>query len=404
MLAGMAQPKRPTYKIACMPADGIGPEVINAGIEVLKTLAWVLGEFQLEFDLLEWGTDYFNKHGKYVPDDVLETLKQYDAILCGAVATSGQSVLENCNATQVRKLIHFLTDVPHSLWALHQAICQPLQQYANVRSFRVLRGTTSPLETCQPGDIDWVIIRENSEGEYAGHGARSHVGQPWEVVTEVAVFTRHGVERLVRFAFETARQRGRKQLTVVTKPTAHREGLALWDEVAAAVAKDFPDVAWDTTSVDTMPTRMVLHPSSLDTIVATNQHADILSDLGASLSGNTNLSARSALDPTRRNPSLFQPVPASAFAAANPIATFRAAAAMIRWLGHADAADALLACVETVCESGVKTADLGGEAGTKDVAVAVSAEIESELGFSLVTYPSLRRKIVLETCRRKLGF
>ena len=306
------------------------------------------------------------------------------------------------------QLIHCLTDAKNhaSLWALHLAICQPLQQYANVRSIRVLRGTTSPLKTCQPGDIDWVIIRENSEGEYAGHGGRSHVGQPWEVATEVAVFTRHGVERLMRFAFETARKRARKQITVVTKHLTHGSGLALWEEVAAAVANDFPDVDWDIVGIDTITTRMVLDPSSLDTIVATNLHADILSDLGASLAGSTGTTACSNLDPTRRNPSLFQPVygNVSASAAANPIATFRAAAAMLRWLGHEDAGDALLACVETVCESGIKTPDLGGSATTREVAEAVSAEVERELGFSLVAYPSLRRKIALETCRRKLGF
>lgn len=157
-----------------------------------------------------------------------------------------------------------------SLWGLRLAICQPLQQYANVRPTKVFRGTQSPLRNCNTGDLDWVIIRENSEGEYAGQGGRSHVGQPWEVSTEVSIFTRHGVERIMKFAFETARSRPKKHLTVVTKSNAQRNGLVMWDEVAAEVAKEFPDVTWDKMLVDAMTTRMVLKPESLDTIVATN--------------------------------------------------------------------------------------------------------------------------------------
>ena len=163
-------------------------------------------------------------------------------------------------------------DVPDhiSLWGLRLAICQPFQQYANVRPTKVFRGTQSPLRNCNTGDLDWVIVRENSEGEYAGQGGRSHRGQPWETATEVAMFTRHGVERIMRFAFETAQSRPRKLLTVVTKSNAQRNGMVLWDEVAAAVAKDFPDVTVDKMLVDAMTCRMVLKPESLDTIVATN--------------------------------------------------------------------------------------------------------------------------------------
>lgn len=163
-------------------------------------------------------------------------------------------------------------DVPDhiSLWGLRLAICQPFQQYANVRPTKVFRGTQSPLRNCNTGDLDWVIVRENSEGEYAGQGGRSHRGQAWETATEVAMFTRHGVERIMRFAFETAQSRPRKLLTVVTKSNAQRNGMVLWDEVAAAVAKDFPDVTVDKMLVDAMTCRMVLKPESLDTIVATN--------------------------------------------------------------------------------------------------------------------------------------
>ena len=167
---------------------------------------------------------------------------------------------------------HEKTDVPDhiSLWGLRLAICQTFQQYANVRPTKIFRGTSSPLRKAEHGDLDWVIVRENSEGEYAGQGGRSHRGQPWETATEVAIFTRHGVERLIRFAFETAQKRPRKFLTVVTKSNAQRNGMVMWDEIAAEVAKGFPDVTWDKMLVDAMTCRMVLDPKSLDTIVATN--------------------------------------------------------------------------------------------------------------------------------------
>lgn len=170
-----------------------------------------------------------------------------------------------------------MTDVPDhiSLWGLRLAICQPLQQYANVRPTKIFRGTESPLRRCKTGDLDWVIIRENSEGEYAGQGGRSHRGKAWEVATETAIFSRHGVERIMRFAFETAQKRPRKLLTVVTKSNAQRNGMVLWDEVAAEVARDFPDVTVDKMLVDAMTTRMVLKPETLDTIVATNLVSDV---------------------------------------------------------------------------------------------------------------------------------
>lgn len=169
-------------------------------------------------------------------------------------------------------VILMFSDVPDhiSLWGLRLAICQPLQQYANVRPTKVFRGTQSPLRNCNTGDLDWVIIRENSEGEYAGHGGRSHVNQPWETATEVSVFTRHGVERIMRFAFETAAKRPKKHITVVTKSNAQRNGMVLWDQIAKEVARGFPEVEVDKMLVDAMTTRMVLKPESIDTIVATN--------------------------------------------------------------------------------------------------------------------------------------
>lgn len=240
-----------TYSIASIPADGIGPEVIAAGITALDTLASALGTFALRFEHYDWSSATYLRDGHYIPAGGLDSLRRHDAILFGAVGAPG---------------------VPDhvSLWGLRLAICQPLQQYANVRPTRIFRGTESPLRRAGPGDLDWVIVRENSEGEYAGQGGRSHVGLAWETATEVAVFTRHGVERIMRFAFETARRRERKMLTVVTKSNAQRSGMVLWDEVAMEVAREFPDVKVDKMLVDAMTCRMVLDPKSLDTIVATN--------------------------------------------------------------------------------------------------------------------------------------
>lgn len=279
-----------------------------------------------------------------------------------------------------------------------------------MRPTRILRGTESPLRRCETGDLDWVIVRENSEGEYAGQGGRSHRGFPWEIATETAIFSRHGVERIMRFAFETAQKRPRKHLTVVSKSNAQRNGMVLWDEVAVEIAREFPDVQVDKMLVDAMTTRMVLKPESIDTIVASNlvsssllpkrdtiflfcflmlhclpeltllKHADILSDLAAALAGSIGIAPTSNLDPTRQHPSMFEPIHGSAFditgkGVANPVATFWTTAEMLDWLGEKDAARQLMQCVETVCEGGVLTPDLGGTATTKDVTAAVVAEI-----------------------------
>lgn len=225
-----------------------------------------------------------------------------------------------------------------------------------------------------------MIIRENSEGEYAGQGGRTHRNQPWEMATEVAVFSRIGIERIMRFAFETAQSRPRKLLTVVTKSNSMRNGMVLWDEVAASVAKDFPDVKVDKMLVDAMTVRMVANPKSLDTIVGTNLHMDIISDLAAALAGSIGVAPSSNLDPTRKNPSIFEPVHGSAFditgkGVANPIATFWSAAEMLSWIGEKEAADVLIKSVEQVCEAGVLTPDLGGQSNTAGVTDAVCEQI-----------------------------
>lgn len=284
-------------------------------------------------------------------------------------------------------IVFFEPDVPDhiSLWNLLLAIRGPMQLYANVRPVKNFPNVPSPLRNVKEGDIDWVLVRENSEGEYCGQGGRTHRGQPWEIATEVSIFSRVGVERIMRFAFDIARGRTRKLLTVVTKSNAMRNGMVLWDEVAAEVAEDYPDVTYDKVLVDAMTVRMVNNPKSLDTIVGTNLHMDIMSDLAAALGGSIGIAASSNLDPTRKNPSLFEPVHGSAFditgkGIANPVATLWSASEMLDWLGEKEAAKLLLQAVQETCSQGICTPDLGGKANTKQVADAVAAQLKQLAG------------------------
>jgi tartrate dehydrogenase/decarboxylase/D-malate dehydrogenase len=292
-----------------------------------------------------------------MPADGLGQLRKFHAIYFGAVGAP---------------------DVPDhvTLWGLRLAICQGFDQYVNLRPTRILAGLSSPLRNCAPTDLDWIIVRENSEGEYSGAGDRAHRGSPDEVATDVSVFTRRGITRIMRYAFGLAQSRPKKLLTVVTKSNAQRHGMVLWDEIAAEVAKEFPDVAWDKMLVDAMTTRMVGKPASLDTIVATNLHADILSDLAGALAGSLGIAPTANLDPERRSPSMFEPIHGSAFdisgkGIANPIGAIWTAALMLEHLGEKDAASRLIQAVECVTASAVLTPDLGGKATTRDVASSV---------------------------------
>jgi len=349
------------YAIAAIPADGIGPEVIGAGLEVLRGIERRMDSFRLHVEEFPWGSDYYRRHGAMMPDGALDRLRRFDAIYFGAVGAP---------------------DLPDhlTLWGLRLPICQGFDQYANVRPTRILPGIVPPLRDCGPGDLDWVIVRENSEGEYAGHGGRAHRGLPEEVATEVAIFTRVGVTRIMRYAFRLAQARPRKLLTVVTKSNAQRFGMVLWDEIAAEVSVEFPDVTWDKMLVDAMTTRMVGRPSSLDTIVASNLHADILSDLAAALAGSLGVAPTANIDPERRFPSMFEPIHGSAFdivgrGIANPVASFWTAAQMLEHLGEPEAASRLMRAVESVTGSGLLTPDLGGTATTRQVTDAVLAAI-----------------------------
>lgn len=371
------------YRIASIPGDGIGSEVVAAALQVLETVTQVCGTFTLDFTHLPWGSNYYKKTGRYVDENVLEVMRGFDAALFGAVGAPGTSA--SCSSLHVAwgLLSNVPTDVPDhiSLWGLLLALRGPLQLYANVRPVRTFPGTLCALRDTKNEDIDWVIIRENSEGEYAGQGGRTHKGQPWETATEVAIFTRVGIERIMRFAFETAKSRPRKLLTIVTKSNSMRNGMVLWDEVAADVAKDFPDVRVDKMLVDAMTVRMVSKPASLDTIVGTNLHMDIISDLAAALAGSIGVAPSSNIDPTRKNPSIFEPVHGSAFditgkGIANPVATFWSAAEMLAWIGEQDAARLLLQATERVCEAGILTPDLAGTSDTAGVTAAVCRELQ----------------------------
>ena len=354
-----------SYKIAAIPGDGIGKEVIGAGIEVLHALAARDRTFELAFENFDWGSDYYKTHGLMMPENGLDLIKGHDAIFFGAVGAP---------------------DVPDhvTLWGLRLAICQPFDQYANVRPTRILPGITSPLRHVSGPELDWVIVRENSEGEYAGVGGRVHRGLPEEVATDVSMMTRAGVARIMRFAFQLAQDRPRKLLTVVTKSNAQRHAMVMWDEIAAEVAAEFPEVAWDKMLVDAMTMRMTMRPQTLDTIVATNLHADILSDLAAALAGSLGIAPTANLNPERRFPSMFEPIHGSAFdiagqGIANPVGTFWTATMMLDHLGEKGAAGRLMRAVERVtADPSLHTPDLGGRATTRQVTDAVVEAIQGD--------------------------
>lgn len=351
-----------TYKIACIPGDGIGKEVIPAGQQVLQALAAAQKNFDFSFSAFDWGGDYYRRHGMMMPEDGLDALRDKDAILFGSAGDP-----------------HIPDHI--TLWGLRLKICQGFDQYANVRPTRILPGIDAPLKRCTPEQLNWVIVRENSEGEYSGVGGRAHQGHPIEVATDVSMMTRAGVERIMRFAFRLAQSRPRKLLTVVTKSNAQRHAMVMWDEIALQISREFPDVTWDKELVDACTARMVNRPASLDTVVATNLHADILSDLAAALAGSLGIAPTGNIDPERRYPSMFEPIHGSAFdimgkGLANPIGTFWSCVMLLEHLGETGAAAVLMAAIEKATASAaLHTRDLGGSATTAQVTQAVCAEV-----------------------------
>ena len=354
-----------TFRIACIPGDGIGKEVIPAGQQVLQALGQHQPTLRFAFTQFDWGGDWYRAHGEMMPADGLKALREHDAILFGSAGDP--------------EIADHIT-----LWGLRLKICQGFDQYANVRPIRILPGIDAPLKRCTPAQLNWVIVRENSEGEYAGIGGRVHQGHPIEVATDVSILTRTGVERIMRYAFGLAQSRPRKLLTVVTKSNAQRHAMVMWDEIAEQISHEFPEVHWDKELVDAATARMVNLPESLDTLVATNLHADILSDLAAALGGSLGIAPTGNIDPERRYPSMFEPIHGSAFdimgkGLANPIGTLWSCVMMLEHLGEPLAAGRIMQAIEHVTGNpALHTHDLGGQATTAQVTEAVCKALQAQ--------------------------
>lgn len=354
-----------TFRIACIPGDGIGKEVIPAGQQVLQALGQHQPTLRFAFTQFDWGGDWYRAHGEMMPANGLQALREHDAILFGSAGDP--------------EIADHIT-----LWGLRLKICQGFDQYANVRPIRILPGIDAPLKRCTPAQLNWVIVRENSEGEYAGIGGRVHQGHPTEVATDVSILTRTGVERIMRYAFGLAQSRPRKLLTVVTKSNAQRHAMVMWDEIAEQISHEFPEVHWDKELVDAATARMVNLPESLDTLVATNLHADILSDLAAALGGSLGIAPTGNIDPERRYPSMFEPIHGSAFdimgkGLANPIGTFWSCVMMLEHLGEPLAAGRIMQAIEHVTGNpALHTRDLGGQATTAQVTEAVCKALQAQ--------------------------
>ncbi|MDV3123492.1 tartrate dehydrogenase [Mycobacterium sp. 21AC1] len=356
------------FKIAVIPADGVGKEVVVAGRQVLDTLAALSQDrFSFEWTDFPWGCEYYEQTGQMMAADGLETLQAFDAIYFGAVGWE---------------------NVPDhvSLWGLRLNITQNFDQWANIRPVKFLPGVVSPLRKADDHDLDWLVVRENSEGEYAGFGGRnlSGRGPGNEVALQTALFTEKGCERIIRYAFDLARTRRVKKVSSVTKSNAQQYGMVLWDEVFKRVAVDYPDVENESVLVDAMSAKFILRPEDLSVVVASNLNADILSDLGSALAGSLGVAASANLNPEKRFPSMFEPVHGSApdiagQGVSNPIGAIASAALMLEHFGLHDEARRVEAAIEAATGSGVLTHDIGGSAGTTEMTEAVIAALTPAL-------------------------
>ena len=347
-------------RIAVIAGDGIGTEVIAAGLRVLDALRGQHPEVALDYTHFPWGTAYYHAHGHYMPEDGLQQLHDFDAIYFGAVGAP---------------------DVPDalSLWQLLIPMRRGFDQYINLRPVRLLAGVASPL--AHPGAIDLVVVRENTEGEYSEIGGRIYSGTPREIAVQESIFSRHGVERVVRYAFTLARQR-RRDVVGATKSNGIRVTMPFFDEVFRAVAAEFPDVTSALMHADALAAQMVLRPARFDVIVGSNLLGDILSEIAAAITGAIGIAPSANLDPERRFPSLFEPIHGSApdiagQGIANPIGAIWAAALMLAHLGHPDAAARVLAAIAATTTEGITTPDLGGHATTDDVTGAIIARLDA---------------------------
>ena len=342
-----------SYKIAVIAGDGIGPEVIGEGVRVLEQVAKLDGTFAFEFTHFPWGCEYYLKNGKMMPDDAIDTLKEYDAIYLGAVGYPG---------------------VPDhiSLWDLLLKIRHEFDEYVNVRPVKLLKGAPCPLKDATCEDIDMVVIRENSEGEYAGAGDWLYRGQENEVVLQTGVFSRKGTERIIRYAFELAR-REKKTLTSISKGNALNYSMVFWDSIFAEVAREYPDVKTASYLVDAASMFFVKKPSRFGIVVTSNLFGDIITDLGAAISGGMGLAAGANINPERKYPSMFEPIHGSApdiagKGIANPLASIWSASQMLDFFGHEDWGKKLIDAIEAIMvQAKVLTPDMGGKSSTSEV-------------------------------------
>ena len=350
-----------THRVAVIAGDGIGPAVIAEGVKALNAVAARDGSFKFEFTYFPWGCEYYLKSGRMMPADALETLKGFDAIFLGAVGHP--SVPDHI-----------------SLRDLLLVIRQGFDQYVNIRPVKLLRGAPCPLKGVRREDIDMVFVRENSEGEYSGQGEWRNEGTSEETAVQYGVFSRRGCERIMRYAYEMARREGRT-LTSISKGNALNYSMVFWDKVFGEVGKEYPDVETRSLLVDAAAMFMVKDPKRFQIVVASNLFGDILTDLGAAISGGMGLAAGANINPERRFPSMFEPIHGSApdiagKGVANPLATVWSASQMLEFLGHGDAAGWLVAAIEKVLSDGATlTPDLGGAARTPDVGDAIAAAV-----------------------------
>lgn len=353
-----------TFKIAVIPGDGIGPEVIDEGVKIMKKAAELDGRLQFEFTYFPWGCEFYLKNGKMMDEDGIEQLKSFDAIYLGAVGYPG---------------------VPDhiSLWDLLLKIRKEFDQYVNIRPITLLNGAPCPINGGNKENIDMLFIRENSEGEYAGAGDWLFKGKPEEVVLQTGVFSRKGTERIIRYAFETASKAG-KTLTSISKGNALNYSMVFWDRMFEQVSKEYPQVQTYSYLVDAAAMYMIKDPARFEVVVTSNLFGDILTDLGAALGGGMGLAAGANINPEKMFPSMFEPIHGSApdiagKGIANPLAAIWSASQLFDFLGYNDIGENLLSCIEkTLEEKRVLTPDLGGSATTSEVG-ARAAEILTEM-------------------------
>ncbi|WP_051974825.1 tartrate dehydrogenase [Cupriavidus necator] len=349
-------------KIAALAGDGIGKEVLPEGIKVLRVTATAFG-IELEIDTFDWAScDYYTAHGTMMPENWKEILQPYDAIYFGAVGWPA------------------LVPDHVSLWGSLIKFRREFDQYINLRPVRLFDGVACPLANRKPGDIDYLIVRENTEGEYTSIGGVMYEGTPHEVVLQQAVFSRRGSDRLLRYAFDLARSRARKHVTLATKSNGIAVSMPWWDKRAEEIAAEYPEVTTDKQHIDILSARFVLQPERFDVVAATNLFGDILSDLGPATTGTIGIAPSASLNPERRFPSLFEPVHGSApdiagKGLANPIAMIWSGALMLDFLGHRSAHDAIVNAIEAVLRDGPKTPDLKGSACTAEVGDAISRHV-----------------------------